>query len=175
MFNNGNSGIYEFGKWVETNVIPIISKHFNMEVIQTAHQFCDIDAMIYKFPSVYPCQFKAYAPRIFYKDISMELRMYQKYLKIAESNNGYKVFQVNTIYNPQFKLDYKVYGFDIINTEPIFNTFSANDDRAVAYFKYKDMKEYDILPLDFQREMEKLKFELNPPSPDYSQYYKRKF
>lgn len=175
MSSNGNSGIYEFGKWVETNVIPIISNKFNTEVVQTADKFCDIDAMIYKYPSVYPCQFKAYAPRIFYKDISMKLSTYNKYLKIAESNNGYKIFQVNTIYNPQFKLDYKVYTFDIINTEPTFSSFSANDDRAVAYFKYSDMKELDILPLDFQREMEKLKFELNPPSPDYSKFYLRKF
>ena len=175
MSNNGNSGIYEFGKWVETNVIPIISKQYNVEVVQTHGKFCDIDAMMYRYPSVHPCQFKAYSPRVFYKDISMKLSTYNKYLKIAEENNGYKVFQVNTIYNPSFNLDYKVYGFDILKVEPTFNSFSSTDDRAVAYFKYKDMKEIDILPLDFQREMERLKFELNPPSPDYSQYYKRKF
>lgn len=175
MFNNGNNGIYEFGKWVETNVIPIISEKFNMEVVQTADKFCDIDAMIYRFPSVHPCQFKAYSPRIFYKDISMKLSMYNRYLKIAEANNGYKVFQVNTIYNPSFKLDYKVYSFDVLNIEPTFSTFSNTDDRAVAYFKYTDMKEMDILPLNFQREMEKLKFELNPPSADYSKFYLRKF
>lgn len=175
MFNNKNNGIYEFGKWVETSVIPIISEKFNMEVVQTADKFCDIDAMIYRFPTTYPCQFKAYAPRIFYKDISMELSTYNKYLKIAEANNGYKVFQVNTIYNPSFKLDYKIYSFDILKTEPTFNTFSATDDRAVVYFKYKDMKELDILPLDFQKELEEKKFELNPPSLDYSKFYLRKF
>jgi len=173
--NNGNNGIYEFGKWVETEVIDILSKHYNVEILQTKGKFSSIDAMMFKDNMVYPCQIKAYAPRVVFRDISIPFHMYEKYKMISDKNHGYKIFQVNTAYNTNKALDYCIYGFDIKDTVPTISNFSNHDSKQHAFFKYNQMVKLDILPLYFQEQMEILKYQLNPPSPQYEKLYHKKF
>lgn len=171
--------IYNFGKWAETSVIPIIKEHYGFdEFVPTDHIYSDLDGMILHKRKIIPAQIKAMSPRCTYKDISLSNHQYNKYKHIADINGHYYCFLICCCHNPRFNLDYDLYVFDFAEVSSYKeSSFSNSDGRSVHYIKLSDMKhEPTVLTEEFQRKLEtKHKTLMKPHITDYSSWYKLKF
>jgi len=148
--------IYEYGKWVETAIFPILRKQKGFEDLTQVHEeYSRIDGVIFNNLKVIPVQIKAISPRVFYRDISIKKTQFDVYKHIAEKNGEYVGILISSIYNPQYNLDYRVYRFKFSNIQHTIGTLSKWDSTPTVYIKLSDMEELNILPDDFQREMEK--------------------
>lgn len=175
---NKQSNITEFGKWAETEVIKIIRTNYGLkEFKQTDDFYSRIDGIIFHNHKLIPVQIKVRSPRIMYKDISISLKQFEVYKDIAEKNGGYICFMISDTYNPALDFDYNVYMFDFgtIKYQPSRTT--ASDGEPSVYFKLDDMKKLDILPIEFQKQLEEKHIKLIRPMIDknYIGAHKNKF
>lgn len=173
-----NEDLHTFGKWAETEIMPILSKLYGFkEINQTIDKFSRIDGIIFHNLKLTPLQIKARAPRVYYQDISIPLKQFNVYKKIALKNDGYIGIFITDIYNPDYGLDYKVYQCDFNDVRYTVGTLSQFDDTPSVFIKLNDMKSLDILPEEFQRELERKHIEYIRPtiSEKYISLYKNKF
>lgn len=171
-------GIYDYGKWVETEVFPILRTLTGFEdLTQVEEKYSRIDGVIFNNMKVTPVQIKAISPRVLYQDISIKKSQFDAYKEIAEKNGEYVGMLISSIYNPSYNLDYRVYRFKFSNIKYTTGRLSQWNSTPVVYLKLRDMEELDILPEDFQREMESKHNQHILPQVDekYKHLYKNKF
>jgi len=159
--------IYEFGKWVETKTIDIIRDKYGLrEFKQTDDMYSRIDGIIFHNNKLTPIQVKTRSPRIYFKDISISLKQFEVYRNIAKLNGKYICFMICDTYNPALEFDYAVYVFDFGTIKQIGGKTTGGDGVERVYFKMSDMKKLDILPIEFQKELERKHIELIRPHID---------
>lgn len=169
---------YEYGKWVETEVFPILRTMTGFKDLTQVHEeYSRIDGVIFNNLKVTPVQIKAISPRVLYQDISIKKSQFDVYKQIAEKNGEYVGILISSIYNPAYNLDYRVYRFKFSNIKYTTGPLSKWDNTPTVYLKLRDMEEFDILPESFQREMEKRhnKYIVSGVSEKYKHLYKNKF
>jgi len=169
---------YEYGKWVETEIFPILRKQRGFEDLTQVHEeYSRIDGVIFNNLKVTPVQIKAISPRVLYQDISIKKTQFDVYKEIAEKNGEYVGILISSIYNPAYNLDYRVYRFKFSNVKYQIGTLSKYDSTPTVYLKLRDMEELDILPIEFQKQMEKNHQEYIMPGVQdkYKHLYKNKF
>ncbi len=172
------SSIYNYGKWVETEVFPILRKLKGFEDLTQVHEeYSRIDGIIINNLKVTPLQIKAISPRVLYQDISIKKSQFDVYKQIAEKNGEYVGILISSIYNPEYNLDYRVYRFRFSNIKYTEGTLSKWNSTPTVYLKLRDMEELDILPIEFQKEMETKhnQFILPTVQDKYKHLYKNKF
>ena len=107
---------YEYGKWVETEVFPILRTMTGFkDLTQVNEEYSRIDGVIFNNLKVTPVQIKAISPRVLYQDISIKKSQFDVYKQIAEKNGEYVGILICSIYNPAYNLDYRVYRFRFSN------------------------------------------------------------
>lgn len=169
---------YDYGKWVESNVINLIRRLPGYgDLTQILDEYSRIDAVLLRNSKLVPIQIKAISPRIFYKDISIKKSQFDAYKKIVELNGDYICFLVTSIYNKERGLDYSVFKFNFKDIPYSSGRLSKWDATPTVYLKLSDMEKLNILPITFQQEMEKLHIEFMRPSIDsnYIDLYQNKF
>jgi len=172
------SNVYEYGKWVETEIFPILRKQKGFEDLTQVHEeYSRIDGVIFNNLKVTPVQIKAISPRVLYQDISIKKSQFDVYKQIAEKNGEYVGILISSIYNPKYNLDYRVYRFRFSNIKYSIGNFSQWDSTPTVFIKLSNMEELDILPEDFQREMEirHNKYVVSNIGEKWKHLYKNKF
>lgn len=173
-----NSDIYEFGKWAETSILKILGETFVFrELKQTNDKYCAIDGIMFHDNKLVPIQVKAQSPRILYKDVSIKASQYKNYMSIVDKNGMYICFLICSMYNPALGFDYVVHMFDYSKIKSSTQSTVYKSVEESVFFKLNQMKELDILPIEFQKELEIKHIELVRPHIDekYRNAFKNKF
>ena len=170
--------LHDFGKWAERRLLELLASKYNLSELNSQQdKYSRIDAVLFHNYKLTPIQVKARAPRALYKDISIKRSQFDVYKQIAEKNGGYIGFFIIDTYNPEYGLDYLVYRCNFLDVKYSVGQISSRNSEEVVYIKLDDMTPMDILPIEFQKQLERKHIEMIRPKigVKYIHLYKNKF
>lgn len=141
--------IAEYGQTIERTLFRMLQQNMNWKVFpQTKENYSEIDGILHG-DSLQPIQVKAITPRVFYKDVGFKHNQWKRYKKFSEQHPNFTCYVLTTTYNPALDFDYRLYKFNVKDTN------HTHEDSEFVYIKLDKMEKSKIeIPEEFQRLIE---------------------
>lgn len=151
--------ILTYGQGIERALFRMLQQQMGWKVFsQNNENYSEVDGIL-QGDLFQPIQVKALSPRLLYRDVGFTHRQWKKYKKFSIQYPNFTCYVLTTTYNPAFDLDYRLYKFNIRDTNP------TQKDSNFIYIKLDKMEKSKInIPENFQRVIEKTHKEIIRPT-----------